>query len=490
MAISLNPATLLNGNGIDVTALVAQVQAQKSGQLDVWKQQQIDLQSQASALGILNTDLANLKTAIDALKDPLGAFAAMSATSSLPAILTATAQTNATAGNHTIVVSELASAGTLYTDAVSGNASVSILPSGAASGDIQLQVGGTGGTSHAIHITKGSNDTLNTLVTYINQQSTKSAWGVTATVLNDASGSRLAVYSQNTGTAGALAITGNTTSDAGGNIIPNTPTSLGFKDPIGGKNATFTVDGIPFSSTSNTVADAIPGVTLSLVSAEPGVPLQLSVGKDVAQATTAINAFVVAYNTIMTAVNHQFAVDPNTGLQGPLGSDGSVRALQSRLLADVSYSIKDNSGLISLASLGIDMNDDGTLTVGTAADGRKLSQILTDNPTAVQNLFQGSKGWASNFGTDLLSLASPTVGILNLDLVQNNSQQAILIDNISNFEDQLATQKQDLIARFSQVNAVLESYPYLLAMITSQLGTIVPTSSSTTTTGTSTSSTG
>jgi flagellar hook-associated protein 2 len=489
MAISLNPATLLNGNGIDVTALVAQVQAQKSGQLDVWKQQQTDLQSQSSALGVLNTDLANLKTTIDALKDPLGAFAAMSATSSLPAILTATAQTNATAGNHTIVVSELASAGTLYTDAVSGGASVSILPTGATSGEIQLQVGGTGGATHAIHITKGSNDTLNTLVTYINQQSTKSAWGVTATVLNDASGSRLAIYSQNTGTSGALAITSNTTSDAGGNIIPGTPTNLGFKDPIG-ENATFTVDGIPFSSTSNTVADAIPGVTLSLVSAEPGVPLQLSIGKDVAQATTAINAFVVAYNTLMTAINHQFAVDPNTGLQGPLGSDGSLRALQSRLLADVSYSIKDNSGLISLATLGVDMNDDGTLTVGTAADGRKLSQILTDNPTAVQNLFQGSKGWANNFGTDLLSLTSPTVGILNLDLGQNNRQQAILTDSISNFEDQLATQKQDLIARFSQVNAVLESYPYVLAMITAQLGSILPTTSTTTTTGTSTSSTG
>jgi len=481
MAISLNPATLLNGNGIDVNSLVSQIQAQQSGQLQIWQQRQTDLQTQATALQTLNTDLSNLATAVNALKDPLGPLAAMSATSSLPAILTATAQNSAIAGNHTIVVSSLASAGTLYTDAVAGGADASLLPSGAASGDLKLQIGGANGATQDIAITKGSNDTLNTLVKYINQQSSQNNWGVTAAVLTDASGSRLAIYSQSTGTPGALAITSNTTSDANGNIIPDTPTNLTFEDPVGGTDANLTIDGIPFSSTSNTVTGAIPGVTLNLVSAEQNVPLQLSVGIDSTQASTAVNAFVVAYNALVTAINQQFTVDSSTNTEGPLGADSNLRSLQSSLLSDISYSLKGNSGLVNLSSLGINMNNDGTLTVGTAADGRTLDQIISDNPQAFQNFFQSASptGFANNFSKDLTNLTSPTLGILNLDLAQNTTEQSAVSDTISNFQDQLATQKQQLIQEYSQVNATLEEYPYLLAEITAQLGNILPTSSNT-----------
>ncbi|HYA24157.1 MAG TPA: flagellar cap protein FliD N-terminal domain-containing protein, partial [Terriglobales bacterium] len=208
MGISFNAAQLLNGSGIDVNSLVSQIQSQESGQLTVWQQEQTTLQTQATDLNAINTDLNNLATAVQALSDPTGALATMSATSSMPAILTATAQNSAAPGNHTIVVSALASAGTVYTSAVAGGPTASFLPSGATGGDLKLQIGTT---TEDIPITQGVNDTLNTLVSYINQQSTQNNWGVTATVLNDASGARLAIYSQATGTPGALAITTNTT---------------------------------------------------------------------------------------------------------------------------------------------------------------------------------------------------------------------------------------------------------------------------------------
>ena len=232
---------------------------------------------------------------------------------------------------------------------------------------------------------------------------------------------------------------------------------------------------------------AIPGVTLNLVSAEPNMPLQLSVGADTDQATTAINAFVVAYNTLMTAINHQFAVDPTTNTEGPLGSDSSLRSLQSSLLGDVGYS-PSKSGLVNLVSLGIKMNSDGTLTVGTAPDGRSLSQVMSDNPQAFQSFFQGASGFATKFNTDLTNLTSPTAGVLNSDVSQNNTEQNNLSQMISDFQDNLSNQKQQLIQQYSQVNATLEEYPYLLAEITSQLGNILPTSSNNTVTqGTSTS---
>jgi flagellar hook-associated protein 2 len=468
MGISFNAASLLNGNGIDVTSLVDTIQSQRSGQLKVWQQQQSDLQSQATTLGTLNTDLNNLETAINALKDPVGALTAMSATSSLPGILTASAQISAAAGSHVVIVS----AGTVYTDAVAGGADVSILPSGTTGGDLQLRIGGPSGATKDIQITAGSNDTLTKLASYINQQSTQNNWGVTAAVLSDATGARLTIYSQATGTPGALAITGNTA------------TSLVFEAPVGGVNAALTIDGIPFSSTTNTVTGAIAGVTLNLVSAEPAVPLQLAVGPDTTQATNGVNAFVIAYNTLMTAINHQFAVDPNTKMQGALGSDGSLRSLQSRLLADANYSLTGNGGLVNLHSLGIKMNDDGTLTL----DNTALSSALSANPSAFLNFFQntGQTGFANNFGKDLISLTDSVNGVLNLDLAQNASGQTNLTKEINSFQDRLAGQRQHLIAQFSQVNAALEAYPFVLAEINAALGNTAPITRSNSTPTTST----
>ena len=581
MGISFNAAQLLNGNGIDVNSLVSQIQSQESGQLQVWQQQQTDLQTQASALNTLNADLSNLATAVNALKDPLGALAAMDATSSMPAILTATAQAAASPGNHSIVVSTLASAGTLYTDPLAGGASTSFLPSGATGGDLKLQIGTT---VEDIPITAGGNDTLNSLVTYINQQSAQNKWGVTATVLNDASGARLAIYSQNTGTPGALALTANSTTGtlytadlsdpntvsilpsgqqsgdiqlqiggSGGTIddipitagsndtlnslasyintqstennwgisvnvvqdssgyhlailsqapgpagalaftnntttlttTPNPATNLKFEAPVGGTNASLTIDGIPFSSTNNTVTGALPGVTLDLVSAEPDVPLQLSIGPDTTQATNAISTFVTAYNALMGSINQQFTVNTTTNTEGPLGSDGSLRQLQSRLFSDITYSFPQDSdmgkaGMVNLASLGINMNDDGTLAVDTTT----LNNVLSTNPgtllTFFQNTVSGSpSGFANNFGADLTNLTDPTNGILNVDLAQNNTEQTDISTEISNFQDRMATQKQQLIDEYSQVNATLEEYPYLLAEVTATLGNILPNSSNT-----------
>ncbi|HYA25988.1 MAG TPA: flagellar filament capping protein FliD, partial [Terriglobales bacterium] len=239
------------------------------------------------------------------------------------------------------------------------------------------------------------------------------------------------------------------------------------------------------SSTSNTVTDAIPGVTLNLVSAEPGVPLQLSIAADSTDATNAINTFVTAYNTLIGDINQQFTVNTTTNTEGPLGSDGSLRQLQSSLLSDINYSASGNStlnnlGYVNLAALGINMNNDGTLTV----DSTTLNNALTTNPSAVLTFFQNSAagsppGFATAFSTDLTNLTDPSTGILNLDLAQNNSDQTDLSTEISNFQDQLATQKQQLIDEYSQVNAQLEEYPYLLAEVTATLGSILPTSSNT-----------
>ncbi len=550
--ISLNSATLLSGNGIDVSSLVAAVQAPVLSQIQLYEQQQAGLQTQAGLLSGINSDLNNLLSAVNSLTDVLGPLAAQTVSSSQPSIVTGTAQTTAVPGNHTIVVSTLATQGTLYTQPVT-DANTSILPNGQATGDLLIQIGGAAGQQRDIAITQGSNDTLTTLAKYINTQN----WGVTATVLSDASGARLAVYSQSTGGTGALAILNNTS-------------NLTFSNPIGGTDATFSVDGVPFDSTTNTFTGAIPGVTLNLLAAIPTIPVQLSVGPDINQATQAINIFVAAYNVVVHDINQQFTVDPSTNAEGPLGGDNSLRLLQSSLLADAGYtpangtlftntvadantsilpigvnnadvqlqigssgptfdipvstgsndtltslasyintqnwglsanvltgfsgarlSISNNStttGAVNLVtntstlsfnapvesvfanlnSLGITMNNDGTLGVNTS----DLKAALTSDPAGVLNFFQNteSTGFANNFANSLTNLTAPTLGLLNVDLAQNQQEQTDLSNTVLNLQDRMAAQQSQLIAEFSQVNSLIEAFPFMLQAIDLQLG--------------------
>ena len=560
--ISLNSATLLSGNGIDVNSLVAAVQAPVQSQIQLYQQQQTGLQTQASLLGTINNDLNNLLTVVNSLSDVLGPLTAQTVNSSQPSILTGTAQATATPGNHTIVVSTLATQGTLYTQPFT-DANTSILPAGQTTGDLKIQIGGLTGQTRDIPITQGSNDTLTTLANYITAQK----WGVTGAVLNDASGARLAIYSQSTGGTGAVSVLSNTS-------------NLTFNTPVGGTDATFTVDGVPFDSTTNTFAGAIPGVTLNLLAAIGTVPVQVSIGPDVNLATQAINNFVSAYNTVVTDINQQFTVDPGTNSEGPLGGDNSLRLLQSSLLADAGYTpangtlfakavrdanasilpngapnadvqlqigssgatfdlpispgsndtlnslasyinqqnwglsanvfngpsgarlaVTNNSSAIgavnvaantssltfnppvesvfgNLNSLGITTNDDGTLSVNANA----LKTALTSDPSGVANFFQNtsSTGFANNLAANLQNLTDPTLGLLNVDLSQNQQEQIDLSNTVTHLQDRIASQQQQLIAEFSQVNALIEAFPFTLQAIDRQLG-IQPSGSNNTT---------
>jgi len=177
---------------------------------------------------------------------------------------------------------------------------------------------------------------------------------------------------------------------------------------------------------------------------------------------------VSAYNKVVSDLNQQFAVNSSTGQQGPLGSDASLSLLQSSLLSDATYSITGNSGIVNLASLGINMNDDGTLSI----DNTQLSSALNSTPDAIKSFFQGSalNGFANNFDNQLTQLTDPVSGLLNIDLSQNQAEQTALTSQINAFEQRLATQKQQLIQEYSQLNAQLEEYPYLLQAVTEQLG--------------------
>jgi flagellar hook-associated protein 2 len=468
MGISFNTAALLNGNGIDVNGVVTEIQNAQSGQLSAWQGDVATLQTQATALSTINTDLSNLASAITGLSN--GALTAVTASSSESAIVSASVQTGAAAANYSVVVNSLATTGTLYTDSIT-NANSSILPAGQSTGDLKLQIGGVGGTNADIAITAGSNDTLTSLAASINSQSATNNWGITASVVTDATGARLAINSQSTGSPGALSVATNAS-----NLI--------FEPPVGGTDAEITINGIPYASSTNTVTGAIPDVTLNLTSADPATPVTVTVGPDTNSITNSISNFITEYNTVVGDLNTQFTVNAATDQEGPVGSDSALRILQSSLLSDITYATTDpasvSSGITNLASLGITLNNDGTLSVNSST----FNAALTANPAGVQNFFQNpsSTGFADHFNSDLTNLTNASSGLLNSDLAENQTEQNALNTEITGFQSQLATQKVQLDREFSQVNANLEEYPFLLQEVTQELSSISSTSTAPATT--------
>lgn len=157
-----------------------------------------------------------------------------------------------------------------------------------------------------------------------------------------------------------------------------------------GAPASFTVDGIAVSKTSNTVTDVIPGVTLNLL--KEGVTTTVGVENDDAAVTTKINSFVKSFNEAMTLLNKQSNYDATTKTAGVLSGDSTVRMVKSQLQSILTNTVSGVTGTFSMLSeIGITTNrTDGTLTV----DSAKLSEALKNDFDSVVELFTRNGGVA------------------------------------------------------------------------------------------------
>jgi len=430
-----------NSNTINVQNLLTSVEQANAIPMDLLEQKQNTLQSQSSLLTSIEGDINALATTVSALSNTSGSINSLTATSSNSDLVTATADPTATPGTHSIVVNSLATTSSYYTDPVDPNTAIT-------AGSFQIAVGGNAAATVTID---GTDNTLSGLAAAINGQKI----GVTASVINDANGSRLALVSNTSGASGRITISNNTT-------------SLSFNSAVTGDNASLTVDGVPISSASNTVSTVIPGVTLNLVGANSAVTVGLALAPDAGQATTAINQFVSAWNKVIQDLNGQFDVSSNGTGGGPLEADNTLRSVQDQLLSAITASVTGNNGFVNLATIGVNMNQDGTLSV----DSGVLSNALNSNFSSVQNLLQGASGVATFLSTTLNQITDPTQGSITLDLQGMSQQSQDLTQQIGNMQTQLTTQDQLLVALYAQMQNTLDEMPMLQSQITQQLGSL------------------
>jgi len=432
------------GTGLNVQQVVAsQIQAD-SAPLTLLQNQQTALSAQSSALNSIELDVTNLQTAVFNLTNFSGGLNAQQVTSSDSTILTGTAGTSAQSATHNIVVNSLATTASYYTNPAT-------LP---ASGTASLATGGsftiTAGTNSASIMIDSTNNTLTSIASAINNSAVGSS--VSASVIQDSAGARLAIVGASSGAANDFTIT-----DTGNS------TGLNLTKAASGADASLTVDNIPITSASNTVTGAIQGVTLNLTSANPNGSVSLNVSPDTTQAGTAISQFVTAYNKVVGDLNSQFAVD-STGKAGILASDSTLGLVQDQLLSAINAS--SSGSVTNLGSIGINLQNDGTLAV----DVPTLTNALNSNFSAIQNFFQStSTGVGQALTSGLTNIADPTQGSISLDLKGITQQQTDVASQILNLQTNLTQEQQTLVTKYSNVNVILQQLPILQQQISGQL---------------------
>lgn len=213
--------------------------------------------------------------------------------------------------------------------------------------------------------------------------------------INAAAGANTAIVSNeivNGATVSRLIVMGTVTTnpDDGApaeDVSTKTLQQLGFLKNVRGPgnqllaptDASLKIDGIPITRSTNTISDALAGVTLTILGPEIGTAVDLSVTHDTSAAATAVKNYASAYNSVASFVA------TNTAANGPLAFDSAIRStmrqFKSALLSDVVG--LSNTTYTNAPLVGVALDKTGQLQV----DQAKLQAALAASPDEVKALF-------------------------------------------------------------------------------------------------------
>jgi flagellar hook-associated protein 2 len=306
----------------------------------------------------------------------------------------------------------------------------------------------TGGATASVAVQDG--DSLQDLADRIN--ATEDV-GVSASVVND----RLVMISRQSGVAGAITIGGSAAA------------ALGMATTQAGQDAAATVNGLPVTSSGNAIEGAIAGATLTL--SKVGATT-LTVANDATSSNAAAQAFVDAYNGLMTNIRKATAYDADTKQAGTLQGDQTMTGLAGQLRGIAGSAVAGMSGAYnSLATIGITAARDGTLSLDTAT----FQKALGDDPDAVNRIFGNAAGGdgtgaANGIARQIQAFASSySSNILSARLTGFTSQLARMDDRIASLEQVMDMREQTLKAQFAAMEQAVTQFQSQGNDLTAQL---------------------
>jgi flagellar hook-associated protein 2 len=419
------------GSSLDVNSLVTQLMQAEQQPLTVLDTKEAKYQAQLSAYGSLKGALSTFQTTVATLANK-AKFSAVTASLADTTVASASASSTATAGNYSVKVTALAQSQKLQSDSAFTTTS-DLLGSGTLT--ISFGTYNPGFTSFTLNPDKASKTITigagQSSLSGVRDAINAANIGVSANIINDGTtGNHLVITSNDTGAANALRIT-VTNYSVGSNADNFGLSQLAF-DPAAvipvqhmtqpaasaAQNATLTIDGIAISKASNTVTDAIQGVTLNLLNVN-ATATTLTVARDTTAAQTAVQSFVTAYNKVNKIITDLSNYDLVNKKAAILTGDPAMTSLKSQLRAVFNTALSTaGGGLTALPDIGVTFQRDGTL----ALDSTKLNTVLSNPTKDVSTLFAAIGKPSDSLVTFGTSTTATKNGIYALNVSQLATQ--------------------------------------------------------------------
>ena len=470
------------GSGLDIKTLVTNLMAVEQQPLKNLTTQEAKYQAKLSSLGSISGALSSLQVAAKALASASAVNNSASVSDST--VLTVTAGSEAQAGKYSVTVNKLAQPQKLLAAGVSS--SISAIGSNTVPTTLTFSFGTITGTPDgsgsypspttfaanaaktpvAVLITS-SNNTLAGIRDAINAAGA----GVTASIINDGGASpyRLTITSNDTGLANSLKISSSDDSAVPGSIgalLAYNPASTDgtagtqkLSQTQAARNADLTIDGVAITSASNTVAEAIQGVTLNLAKEATS---HVTVARNTSGISNSLSALVNAYNSVNSAIARPTA--KGAVLQG----DSGVLALQRQVVNLLSGLYNSGGAYTRLSDLGVSFQKDGTLVLDSAKLGTAMSAsaagvaaLTTALGTAIDSAATGLIGSAGPISTKTESI--------NLSIKAIGTRRTAIQSHIDDVQARYMKQFSALDTLMSNMNATSTYLTQQLASISNML---------------------
>ena len=441
------------GSGLNISAIVSSLtSAYGAAQTNQLNAQQTSLNSQVSAYGTFTSALDTLQATLSTLETP-GTLAGYDATVGDTTIASATASSDASAGQYSLEVQNLATSATLTSQPVASSSTA------VGTGTLTITVNGAS-ASLAIGT---NNNTLAGIAAAINAAPNNP--GVTASILTASDGSRLVLSSTATGAANTITVsTSNGDTDLSSLVYDPANNVTNLTQTQTAQDAKFTINGFAATSPSNVVSGAISGVTLNLTKASAAnTPTTLTISADTSAAQTSIGTFVTALNGVLTSIQTLTGYNATTQTAGALQGNATLESFQNQL-ENILDTVNSGSttGIQSLADLGITADSDGNYD----SNSTTLSNALSSSLSGVSSLLGGTNGIATQINNLITQYTQPggLLPTINQGLQSSLSnvsiQQQELTQELANYSATLTSQYNAMDAA---VASLKETQTYLNA---------------------------
>ncbi|MEF2243947.1 flagellar filament capping protein FliD [Paenibacillus sp. IITD108] len=464
MSISINGLM----SGLDTGQIINDLMKLERQPYTRLEQQKSFLTSEQSIFRNINTKLTALKNALSDLKLS-SSFNLTSAKSSNESAVKVTTNADAAIGNYNIVVERLATSHSMKS--VKSN---TLQPGELAQSAKEYLVNGNKIDMSGLKADATNEDVMD----YLKNQINKNDWGISASVvtINNQGDKVLTLTSKSTGEDNAIHI-GNDPSKTL-RIEGTGFDALGFTTSQPAQNAKLKINGIDIEKSTNIISDAISGVTLELLSGNNSNS-NVVVSPDGDKVADKIDAFVKAYNDVVTTVRESIAKPADKTKMNPLQGDSLLKEVSDNLYNIFNSMAGTTEGFNMMSQLGLEI--DKGITIGSMMTGKisfdkeTFKTKLKENPTAVANLFNAEgTGIVNVLDKELKRLTGTTDGLITSRIKGYDTEIEMVDDRLVAMDERLTMKEKQLKAKFTAMEVALSSLKNQQSWLTNQLAALNP----------------